>query len=68
MPSTPVVIVPMQVKAEPVKVKFASASNSVVVEPIVVNSLAVALLIAVTVPAEASSHATAAPAPPEVKT
>jgi hypothetical protein len=33
-----------------VKVKFASASNSVVVEPIVVNSLAVALLIAVTVP------------------
>ena len=40
----------MQVKAEPVKVKFASASNSVVVEPTVTNSLAVALLIAVTVP------------------
>ena len=37
----------MQVKAEPVKVKFASASNSVVVPPIVTSSLAVALFTAV---------------------
>ena len=40
VPSTPVVIVAMQVNAEPVKVKFASPSNSVVVLPIVVNLLA----------------------------
>ena len=67
MPSTPVVIVAIQVKAEPVKVKFASASSSVVVEPMVTSSLAVALLIAVTEPVT-SSHATAAFAPPEVNT
>ena len=40
----------MQVNAEPVKVKFASGSNSVVVEPTVVNSFAVALFKAVIVP------------------
>jgi len=37
--STPTVIVPIQVNAEPVKVKFASASSSVVVEPTVTSSL-----------------------------
>ena len=58
----------MQVNAEPVKVKLASASNSVVVEPIVTSSFVVALFIDVTDPPEASSHATAAPAPPEVNT
>ena len=40
----------MQVNAEPVKVKFASASNSVVVAPTVVSSFAVALFNAVIVP------------------
>ena len=40
MLSTPTVTVPIQVKAEPVKDKFASPSNSVVVEPIVVNLFA----------------------------
>ena len=68
MSSTPTVIVPIQVSAEPVKVKFASASNSVVVDPIVTSSLFVALFNAVIVVPPASSHATAAPAPPEVKT
>ena len=44
----------MQVSAEPVKVRLASASSSVVVEPTVTNSLCVALLSAVTaaVPAD----------------
>ena len=50
MSSTPTVIVPIQVKAEPVKVKFASPSNSVVVLPIVVNLLADWLFKAVIVP------------------
>ena len=51
MSSTPTVTVPIQVNAEPVKVKFASPSNSVVVEPIVVNRLADWLFKAVIVPA-----------------
>ena len=48
--SAPTVIVPIQVNAEPVKVKFASPSNSVVVLPIVVNLLAAWLFKAVIVP------------------
>ena len=59
---------PVKAKVDPSKVKFASASNSVVVEPIVTSSLAVALFIAETAPEEASSHAGAVPAPVDVRT
>ena len=47
-PSFGTVILPVTARVLPLKVKFASASNSVVVEPTVTNSFAVALLSAVT--------------------
>ena len=49
-PSLGTVILPVTVRVVPSNVKFASASSSVVVAPIVTNSLAVALLSAVIAP------------------
>jgi len=56
---------PLTPNVVPSKVRFASASNSVVVEPTVTNSFAVALFNAVTAGA---SKAGGDPAPVDVKT
>ena len=57
----------MQVNADPVKVKLASASSSVVVEPTVTSSFTVALLSAVTASDDAVSKTISCPAPADVR-